>query len=274
MKRKRLTELLPWLLPLRQWQRNCFFYAKMKWDKNRYAIKPTERRLSHLLFEDRSLMINEQSGMDIQYQYNKVHNLKLAAATINGLIIEPNETFSFWQCVRNAKKSGKYKDGLCLVNGELVSVTGGGLCQISNLLFWCFVHSPLTILERHTHFVKAFPNPPSDIPEGMDATISEGWKDLKVRNDTDQAIQIILEFDEDYIYGRLLQEDMPRFAYEIEGRDLHFKEVGNAVYETISIYQKKTEINSGKTEETCLFVNECRIGYPLPAETIIEREQQ
>lgn len=270
--RKRLTERMPWLLPLRQKQRNFFFYMKMRFDGRDYAVKSSEQRLKNVLFEDRSLLINEESGMDIQYQYNKVHNLKLAASTINGIVIQPNQTFSFWKCVRQAKKKGKYKEGLSLVNGELVHVYGGGLCQISNLLFWCFVHSPLTIVERHTHFVKAFPNPPSDIPEGMDATVSEGWKDLKVRNDTDTPIQIVLDFDDRYLIARLLQDAPIQTRMSITGKNLRFIETKDGIVEEIEIW-RTIEDQDGQREER-LYQNRCRIGYPLSEEVVIKKEEE
>ena len=102
------------------------------------------------VFETSSLMLNENSGFDMKYQINKVHNLKLAAKTINKVIIEPKETFSFWQLVRWADQHEKYKDGLNLVNGKIVGSYGGGLCQLSNMLFWLFLHTPLTICLLYT----------------------------------------------------------------------------------------------------------------------------
>lgn len=139
MSRKRLTQMFPFLLPLRKWQRKKYFYFKMKFDGNRYAKKTSEKLLPNTVFETSSLMLNENSGFDMKYQINKVHNLKLAAKTINKVIIEPKETFSFWQLVRWADQHEKYKDGLNLVNGKIVGSYGGGLCQLqsadSNRLF-------------------------------------------------------------------------------------------------------------------------------------------
>lgn len=58
----------------------------------------------------------------MKYQINKVHNLKLAARTINKVIIEPNETFSFWQLVRWADHHEKYKDELNLVKQVFIEL--------------------------------------------------------------------------------------------------------------------------------------------------------
>lgn len=147
MGRKRVTQLFPWLLPLRKKQRKLCFYLGLRLDRNHYSSKQIETLSPYRLFETTCLMYNHETGFDMKYQENKVFNLKLAAKTINNLIICPGETFSFWKLVRYADKDTPYKDGL-VADGKLQTLPGGGLCQISNLLFWLFLHTPLTIIER------------------------------------------------------------------------------------------------------------------------------
>ena len=156
MARKRLTQLFPFLLPLRIWQRNLFYQIGMKFDGNKYS-KNFGEKLKYEVCKTKTLMINENSGHDIIYQKNKVENLKIASKTMNHILIYPNETFSFCYLVRNSKKYGKYKDGLILVDGKIVAKKGGGLCHLSNLLHYLFLMSPLTVTERHGHKVKSFP---------------------------------------------------------------------------------------------------------------------
>jgi vancomycin resistance protein VanW len=162
MKRKRMTQLFPFLLSIRRTQRRLFFYAKMYFDRNHYAKTKAPEFLPFCIYETKSKLLNENTGFDMKYQENKVFNLRLAAEPVNGLLICPGETFSFWQRVRYAEKNERYKDGLCVVNGKLVTVPGGGLCHLSNLLFWLFLHTPLTIVERHPHQIKDFPSPDED----------------------------------------------------------------------------------------------------------------
>ena len=83
MSRKRLTQIFPFLLPLRRWQRKKFFYYKMRKDGCRYAKRIADRSLPCMVFETLIPMLNENSGFDMQYQINKVHNLRLAARTID-----------------------------------------------------------------------------------------------------------------------------------------------------------------------------------------------
>lgn len=153
MDRKRLTQRFPFLLPMRRAQRKMCFYAGMRFDGCRYAQTIGEKSLSHLLFETDCALYNHNTGFDMIYQENKVFNLKLAAKTLNGLLIRPGETFSFWWLVRHADKDTPYKDGLTVTNGKLTTMSGGGMCQMSNLLFWMFLHTPLTIIQRRGHEV-------------------------------------------------------------------------------------------------------------------------
>ena len=127
MARKRFTQIFPFLLPLRRWQRKKFFYYKMRKDGQRYAKRIADGPLPYTVFETSIPMMNENSGFDMQYQINKVHNLKMAARMMNRVVVGPDETFSFWQFVRWADREEKYKDGLNLVDGKIVASYGGEL---------------------------------------------------------------------------------------------------------------------------------------------------
>ena len=210
-------------------------------------------------------MYNRETGFDMIYQENKVFNLKLAAKTLDNLIICPGETFSFWKSVRYADKDTAYKDGLVMENGKLQALPGGGLCQMSNLLFWLFLHTPLTIIERHGHMIKDFPEPPSDAPIGVDAAISEGWLDLKVKNNTECTFQISISFDETNIHGSILTDIEPTTTFQITNdRPLYYRK-NSKIFEEVGIFQ---DIIS-QPEKKCissklLYRNCCEIGYQLP----------
>ena len=259
-----ITQKLPFLLPLRLAQRKAFFYAGMRLDSRRYAKTVCGKALPYQLFSANSGLYNANTGFDMVYQENKVFNLKLSAAKLNGLLIKPGQTFSFWQAVRQADKIIPYKDGLVIKNGQLTVAQGGGLCQISNLLFWLFLHSPLTIVERHTHRVKEFPTLSGAEPEGVDATVSEGWLDLKVKNQTELTFQIHIGFDKENISGSLLTDKPVSCIYEIEGKDLAYFNENDRLYQKISIYRREIKVGAPKTlTESLLYKNLCIIGYKL-----------
>lgn len=270
MTRKRLTQRFPWLLPIRKKQRLFYFYAKMSFDGNVYASSKSEIMLPYRLFETRCPLYNRETGFDMVYQENKVFNLKLAAATMDKLIIRPKETFSFWKLVRHADRFTPYKEGLIVMNGKLTTIPGGGMCQMSNLLFWLFLHTPLTIVERHGHEVKDFPEPPSDAPIGVDATVSEGWLDLKVKNETEAVFQISITFNEECIIGHILTDTDMGLSYKVVNGDLLYYHKANTIFEEVDIKQEVMENTSGKCiNSRLLYRNHCEIGYQLPAGTPI-----
>ena len=268
MERKRITQLLPFLLPLRKAQRKFCFYMRMHFDANQYAAAKAAKRLPYCAFKSETNLLNENTGFDLRYQVNKIFNLQLAAQTINGLLIRPQETFSFWQLVRNAERSTPFKRGLSVEYGKLTTVKGGGLCHLSNFLFWMFLHSPLTIVERHPHRLKEFPSPDANAPDSVDATISEGWLDLKVKNETDSTFQIDLSYADTVLHGRLLTDETKPCRYEITNRDKLFFKQGTKIYEQVSVWRQCIDYASGQIQPgQLLYTDVFEIGYPLPEET-------
>lgn len=263
MKRKRLTERFPFILPLRKLQKKIFFYLQMKFDPNNYAKMKSDTVLKHKMFTAGSKMINSNSGFDIKYQVNKVHNLKLVTSAMDRIIIEPNEVFSFWILAKNAKKYGKYKDGLTVINDKTIPQKGGGLCQISNLLFWLFLHTPLTIIERHPHSAETIPRQGS-IPPGVDATIAEGWLDLKVKNNTDSRYQIVFEFDDESIYGSIYTDKKLDVIYEIQSNNLMYAKEKDGLYRYNEIYKiKKNPTNNQILHKELVLNNRTEIKYEI-----------
>lgn len=274
MARKRLTEAFPWLLPLRKKQRRFFFYAAMRRDGAGYARELSKERLPVLLFESRIPMINESTGFDRKYQENKVFNLQLAAKTIDGLLIKPGETFSFWQAARYADRETPYREGLAEINGRLTTEYGGGLCMLSNLLFWVLLHAPLTVVERHGHREKDFPEPESDAPHGVDATVAEGWLDLKMKNETDMSFQLQISFTEGEMVGRVLASREEGLRYEVLNGTLRYIREDGKIYELAQVLRRQTDLTGKVFSQKELYWNRCGIGYPLPEGTEIEMREE
>lgn len=264
MSRKRITQIFPFLTPIRIWQRNLFFNMKMDFDKNKYSKKFGEP-LPYVVASSKTLMINENSGQDILYQQNKVHNLKIISQTMNHVLIQPKETFSFCYLSKHSNKYGTYKDGLVLVNNEIVPTKGGGICHLSNLLYYVFLMSPLTILERHGHKVKSFPNPDKNSLEGVDATIRSGWLDLKVRNDTEHTYQIEIDFDEEYMYAKILSDEEFEYQYSITNDHFQYIRKDNQIYESASVIKITTDKKTGRQiSKEKLYDEVVRVEYELP----------
>jgi vancomycin resistance protein VanW len=249
------------------------FYLHMRFDNHHYAEQRQSEALPFQVFNTSSLMINESSGFDMQYQINKVHNLKLAAQTLNHLLIKPGETFSFWQLVRYADRAVPYKDGLSFSDGKITGSYGGGLCQISNLLFWMFLHTPLTIAERHGHTVEMFPSTTEALPCGTDATIIEGWRDLKVKNETGYTFQLALSFDHQYMHGCVLSDEPPTEDYQIFNQEVSYYQEGGKAYRHASVNCTKTDRKTMDKNRVKLYDSICEIGYALPDGVQMEEQK-
>lgn len=264
MARKRITEIFPFLIPIRVWERKRFYYLKMFLDKNKYAKQRRQELLPYKIITEKTKMINEESGYDIVYQENKVHNLRVLSQTMNHICIRPNETFSFCYLARKAKKYGKYKEGLVLINENIVPKKGGGICQLSSLLYYAFLKTPLTIVERHGHKVKKIPNSDKDSLEGIDATIHSGWLDLKVRNDTEDTYQIIITFDQTFMYITIACSKKYPFKIKIKNENLQYIKKGEKTYESVDVVKEIANLKEKKIEKKILYKEMVEIQYNLP----------
>ena len=145
---------------------------------------------------------------------------------------------------------------------------------MSELLYWMVLHTPLTVIEKHPHLVISLPaNPNAEMPAGIDATIQEGWSDLKFRNDTDQPFQLILDFDEDSVHAQFRCAQPPRCRYEVTGSALTYSRKKGQIFRTQDIARTIYDAHSGELvrKEAC-YTSRSRIDYPLPPETEIIEE--
>lgn len=276
MGRRRVTEFLPFLLPLRRKQKIAFFYWKMKWDRNHYTKTNQDELLPFVEYQFQQGLINPDSGYDMQYQINKVHNLKVASKKMRRLIIKPEEVFSFWQLARNAGKQTPYLPGLGLSDGKIVPVMAGGLCLLSELLYWMVLHTPLTVIEKHPHLVISLPaNPNAAIPEGIDATIQEGWSDFKFKNETEQTFQLTLDFTDDLVEASFRCEKQTEFCYEVMGSPSRYIKNKSGIIRLQDIYhQQINRITQNKDEAKLLYTSKSKIMYKLDESIKIEESEK
>ena len=114
------------------------------------------------------------------------NNLKLACQAVNGIILNPGETFDYNQTLGERTKEAGYKAAGTYVNGETVNTIGGGICQVSSTIYYCALMSDLEIVTRQNHSY-----PSSYIPLGMDATVSWGGPEFRFRNNSKYPIKIV-----------------------------------------------------------------------------------
>lgn len=272
MSRKRLTQIFPFLLPLRKWEKKQFFYMKMALDTKHYASHTTTSPLPYTVWKYTTPMINPNSGHDIQYQYNKAHNLQVAFAPMNGILIEPGETFSFWNLAQHAPKYGEYKEALVLSDGKIILGKGGGLCQLSGALYWTALHTPLTILERHSHLIEDFPSYDTSLPAGTDATVSEGWQDLRFQNNTSATYQILFSFKNEEMTIAIHSNAECNVEYTVYSENVNYTRKKGHIYQHATVFRTETNRKTNEHIEKPLYINHMEIGYELPRDIEIKEE--
>jgi len=187
-------------------------------------------------------------------QINKVINLKCAIAKLNGLIIPPGETFSFWNTVGRVSRKRGYVEGMLLSNGKVSEGIGGGLCQLSNFLFWILLHAETEILERYHHSVDVFPDSGRTLPFGSGATIFSNYIDLKVRNTSVRPLQIKLWLTEDSLKGQLLSDESASRKFHIREQNHLFLRKGDIYFRYNEMYREAFE-NGVKKDSEKIVVN-------------------
>ena len=111
---------------------------------------------------------------------SRLHNVALVAQLIDGALVAPGKTFSFNGTTGERTAEKGFEEAPVIINGELQTGLGGGICQVSTTVFNAVYEAGLQIDERTNHALYI-----SHYPLGRDATVNYPDLDLKFTNDTD-----------------------------------------------------------------------------------------
>lgn len=252
--------------PLRRKLGKEYYCLKQRWNWIRSDIRWAKERsnqpLSALIKKHQSFLLRKLKDVDMHLQRNKITNLQLALDCIHGVIIQPGETFSFWKMVGRPTKSKGYLEGMTLSEGSVTSGTGGGLCQMGNLIYWMAIHTPLDITKRWRHSYDVFPDVNRKIPFGSGATLSYNYIDLQLKNNTDQPFQINLWLDETHLQGQICSAKPLPAQYHIEERNHLFKQQWWGGYTRHNqIWQIRTDNKSQETTAELVTENHAIMMY-------------
>ena len=148
---------------------------------------------------------------------NRNGNLRKACGMLDGLVLQPGQELSYNEALGPRTKELGWLPAPAYSGTKLVDSPGGGICQVSSTLYLASVYSELTIVERHNHGY-----PVSYIPLGMDATVSWGFADLKIRNDSPMPVKIQAEESDGYVRVSILGTETRDYnvemSYTVGGR--------------------------------------------------------
>lgn len=222
-----------------------WLFGSRQWATTRDVLAASHRKFSH-----QSLILRPLRDVDMVLQHNKRRNLELALAQLDRILIRPGETMSVWKLVGRPTRRKGYLEGLVLNQGRISRGTGGGLCQLGNLLFWMAAHSPLTISERWRHGFDVFPDVNRTIPFGAGATLAYNYVDLQITNNTPYCFAIHLWLDDIHLHGELCCDEDYDCIYSVEERHHRIQQqIWGGYSRHNQLYRICTASDGGKTEQ-------------------------
>jgi len=112
-------------------------------------------------------------------------NIALAAAKIDGYVVNPGARFSYNKVVGPRTEAAGFKMAHVYVGTKVVDGIGGGICQVSSALYNAVVLADLKTVSRTNHSI-----PVNYVPLGRDATVSYGSIDYVFENNKPYPVSI------------------------------------------------------------------------------------
>ena len=245
---------------------SCYFkfnrYLKWYFGHVKFASRIENEELPYITFTHKTPLLRKLKEVDMWLQHNKIINLKIAKQKLNKITIAPGETFSYWKLIGKPTKRKGYVEGMTLFFGTFRPGVGGGLCQLSNLIYWITLHTPLVVTERHRHSYDVFPDANRTQPFGSGATCSYNYLDLQIYNPTDQPYQLVVNIDTEYLYGEWRTTAKPTHVYEIIERDHKItQEYWGGYVRSNVIYKRKYNLHKELVSEELVTKNHALMMY-------------
>lgn len=162
-----------------------FLNSDRKTEAFEVGITPAEKtaaELKKMMFRD---VMGSYSSSYATSTAGRAANVELAASRINGCVLLPGEVFSYDGTIGRRTAANGYHEAGVYIGNKVEQGIGGGICQTSSTLYSAALYANLEIVQRTSHSL-----PVSYVPAGQDATIAEGYIDLKIKNNTEYPIKI------------------------------------------------------------------------------------
>jgi vancomycin resistance protein VanW len=184
------------------------------------------------------------------------------------VIIKPGQQFSFWKQIGRPSLKRGYVNGMLLSQGKVLEGPGGGLCQLSNLLYWLFLHSPLTITQRQHHSYDVFPDSGRVLPFGSGATVFYNLIDLQIKNNTHHTFQIKLNISENFLEGELRADHDLATYYHIYEKEHYFIKHNQRYYRYNEIHRQTKDVSGNILNDEKITTNLAPVMYKIEEEKL------
>ncbi len=149
----------------------------------------TTDEFNELLFRD---VLSECTTSLRGSSYNRLNNVRKAVDSVNGVILLPGEEFDYNTTLGKRTPENGYLMAGAYSGGQTVQEYGGGICQISSMVYYCSLYANLEISSRTCHYFRVL-----YLPIGLDATVSWGGPEFRFVNNRDFPIKIEASVSDD-----------------------------------------------------------------------------
>ncbi|MCM3144530.1 VanW family protein [Brevibacillus sp. MER 51] len=108
-----------------RWKR----YVQWTFGRTRFAHEKRSEWLRYVHYSHQTILLRPLQNVEMWMQHNKVINLRLAIERLNGLIIHPGETFSYWKQIGKPTRSKGYVEGKNELYRDVYTLEGEWLEQ-------------------------------------------------------------------------------------------------------------------------------------------------
>lgn len=262
MRRRLFCEISPFTYEISLRKEIIKRHIRNIFSKDKIAKRRLDKPFPFIVKSHGSVIVRRLLGVDIGLQENKVTNIELACKKINGTVIYPGETFSFWHIVGPTDKRHGYKEGLVISRHGLSSGYGGGLCQMANMIHWLILNSPLKVTELHHHSDALFPDERRRVPFGTGTSVCYNSLDYRFKNDTDKAVQILVWTKEGELMGELRSEAPFLYKYRLVEEDHHYRKEGEDYYRISKVFRNVIDKETGEVlKKELILDNHSKVMY-------------
>ena len=175
-------------------QNNTFANAE-KLSTTNNQLNELNNRINNIMSEPSEVELATYTTNLGNSSEGRLTNIQITCRKLDGIIINPGETFSFNDSTGPSLAEEGYQNAPVIVDGETVQDLGGGNCQVSSTLYNAVLAvSGLEVTERHEHGKDV-----SYVPDGKDAAVSYGGYDFSFKNNTENRLKLYFSSNDETI---------------------------------------------------------------------------
>jgi vancomycin resistance protein YoaR len=193
-------------------------------------------------------LVSQQSTYFLGSPAERIHNIAVAGARFQGLLVAPNATFSFDDNLGDVSLDTGFAEALIIYGGRTIQGVGGGVCQVSTTVFRTAYFGGFPIVERvpHAYRVGYYERGDTWQGPGLDATVYAPLVDFQFKNDSSSWLLMEVNVDQ---AGRKITWS---FYSTSDGRQTTVSQptVQNVVPAPPPLYEENGSLKQGEIKQT------------------------